>query len=318
MAMRKSDIELIKKKKLNFREKSILTWHGMQDNKISYLLIAPFMIVFTLFVIIPVASSFLLSLTRYDILNFPKWVGFDNYLRMFLEDEIFLLAVKNTLQFAVITGPVGYLMCFTFAWFINDMSPKARAFYTVLFYAPQLASMFMIFTYIFSSDYYGLLNYTLMNFNLIKDPIQWLATPAYALNIVILIQLWLSLGTGFLALIAGFQSLDAEISEAGAIDGIKNKMQELIYIILPQMRDMLFFSAIMQITASFSVGSISAALLGNPSVDYAGHTIVLAIGDYGGTRFEMGYSAAMSVFLFVLMLGTKQLFQLLLRRIAHE
>lgn len=315
---KQKELELLKKEKLTFSEKCALTWRQVKDGYWNYILMAPFLIFFTLFTIIPVVSSFLLAFTRYDVINAPVFIGWDNFLRMFLEDEIFLIALKNTIVFAIITGPVGYILCFVFAWFINDLPPVGRAFFTVLFYAPTLANVFFIFQYIFSGDMYGLLNSTLMRLNFISEPIQWLANTDYMLTIVIIVQLWCSLGTGFLALVAGLQNLDPALNEAGAIDGVQNRFQELIYITLPQMGPSLMFSAVMQISAAFSVGSISSALVGFPSVDYAAHTIVLHAQDFAGERMEMGYSAALSVILFLMMLGFKYVVNILLKRYSDE
>ena len=312
------EIELLKKSKLTFGEKAHLTWEQMKDAKVNYFLIFPFLIFFFLFTILPVVSSMVLSFTRYDILNTPVFIGWDNYLRMFLEDEVFLIALKNTFQFAVITGPVSYFLCFVFAWFINDLPPVARATFTVIFYAPTLANIYFIWQFIFSGDMYGLLNSTMMQFGLINEPIQWLTNTDYMLNIVIFVQLWCSLGTGFLAFVAGLQNLDPSLVEAGAIDGIRNRFQELIYIILPQMGGSLMFGAVMQISSAFSVGGISSALVGFPSIDYAAHTIVLHISDFGHTRFELGYASALAVVLFAIMLTIKGVVNKLLDRISHD
>lgn len=315
---KQQEVNLLKKKKLTFSEKMLLTWRQICDNKINYLMLAPFLIFFILFTVLPVASSMVLSFTRYDILNNPVFIGWDNYLRMFLEDDVFMIALKNTLTFAVITGPVSYLLCFVFAWFINDLPPIARAFFTVVFYAPTLANIWFIFQYLFSNDMYGFVNSVLMDLGLLDQPIAWLSDTDYMLTIVIIIQLWCSLGTGFLSFVAGLQNLDPSLAEAGAIDGVRNRFQELFYITLPQMGGMLMFGAVMQISSAFAVGSISSALLGNPSVDYAGHTLVLHIADFGNTRFELGYASAIAVFLFALMLITKGVINKLLKRFSHD
>lgn len=318
MAAKQREIELLKKKKLTFSEKMALTWRQVWDNKINYVMMLPFLIFFTLFTIIPVGASMVLSFTRYDVLNDPIFIGWDNYLRMFLEDGVFMIALKNTLQFAIITGPVGYILCFVFAWFINDLPPYARAFFTVVFYAPTLANVYFIFQYIFSADMYGLVNSVLMNLGILDQPIAWLTNTDYMLNIVIIVQLWCSLGTGFLSFVAGLQNLDPSLAEAGAIDGVRNRFQELFYITLPQMGGMLMFGAVMQIASAFAVGAISTAMLGNPSVDYAGHTLVLHIADFGNTRFELGYASAIAVVLFLLMIFTKALINKLLARFSHD
>ncbi len=312
------EIELLKKKRLSFSERAALTWREMKDNKINYLMILPFVVFFTLFTIIPIGASIFLSFTRYDILNTPIFIGWDNYLRMFLEDSVFLISLKNTLKFAIITGPVGYLLCFIFAWFINDLPPIARAFFTVVFYAPTLANVYFIFQYLFSADMYGLINSIMMNLGMIDEPIAWLKNTKYMMNIVIIVQLWCSLGTSFLSFVAGLQNLDPSLAEAGAIDGVRNRFQELFYITLPQMGGMLMFGAVMQISSAFAVGGISSSLLGNPSVDYAGHTLVLHISDFGHTRFELGYASAIAVVLFAMMILSKVLINKLLARFSHD
>lgn len=241
-----------------------------------------------------------------------------NYSRLFLNDDVFLIALKNTLLFAVITGPVSYIACFLFAWIINELSPKIRAVMTLVFYAPSISgNVFFIWLIIFSGDSYGYMNGFLMRLGVILEPILWLANEKYVLAIVILVQLWLSLGTSFLAFIAGLQTIDRSLVEAGTVDGIKNRWQELWYITLPSMRPQLMFGAVMQITASFAVAEISIALAGFPSVNYAAHTVVTHLMDYGTIRFEMGYASAIATVLFAMMLGTNILTQKMLRKIGE-
>lgn len=284
----------------------------------SYALMAPYMILFFLFTVVPVVMSFLLSFFYFNMLEFPRFIGWDNYARLFLADDVFMIALKNTLFFAVITGPVSYIACFIFAWIINELSPKVRAIMTLVFYAPSISgNVFFIWLIVFSGDSYGYLNGFLMRLGFILEPIQWLNDERYVLSIVILVQLWMSLGTSFLAFIAGLQNLDKSLIEAGAVDGIKNRWQELWFIVLPAMRPMLMFGAVMQITQAFAVADIAMALAGFPSVNYAAHTIVTHLIDYGTIRFEMGYASAIATFLFLLMVGTNKLTQRLLRKIGE-
>lgn len=275
----------------------------------------PFLIMFSVFTIIPVVSSIVLSMTNFNMLEMPSFRGFENYTRLFVEDDIFLIAVKNTLIFAFLTGPVGYFASLFFAWLINELGPKLRAFLTLIFYAPTIAgNIFFIWLFIFSPDAYGLANATLMNLGILNEPILWLQDPRYNLQIIIMVQLWLSLGVGFLAFIAGLQGIDKGIYESGAIDGIRNRFQELVYLTLPSMGPMLMFSAIMQIAASFGVGTVSSALAGFPSTDYSAHTVVLHMMDYGTLRFEMGYAAAVATVLFVTMILTRSLISKILAK----
>ena len=269
----------------------------------SYFMIAPFMIAFFIFTVIPVVAAILLSFTDFNMLQTPNFVGFDNYKTLFLNDDIFIIAVKNTMILAFITGPVGYIACFIFAWFINELPNKIRAFMTLIFYAPSITGgAYFIWTYILSSDRYGVLNGVLMKMGFIDSPILWLADTDYMLVCVIIVQLWLSLGTSFLSFLAGFKTVDTTLYEAGAIDGVNNRFQEIWYLTLPQMKPQLLFGAVMQISSSFAVGAVPAALCGNPSVNYATHTIINHIDDYGGVRYELGYACAISTVLLMVML----------------
>lgn len=299
------------------RKKWQLTKKNMKLSKHYYILMAPYMIIFTLFTIIPVVASLGLSFFSFNMLEFPIFIGWDNYSRLFLADDVFMTALRNTLVFAVITGPLSYMAAFIFAWLINELSPKIRALMTTIFYAPSIAgNVFFIWLIIFSGDTYGYANGFLMQLGVILEPIQWLRDEKYTLGIVILVQLWLSLGTSFLSFIAGLQTLDPTLVEAGAIDGIKNRWQELWYITLPSMKPQLLFGAVMQITQSFAVAEVSIALAGFPSVNYSAHTIVTHLMDYGSIRFEMGYASAIATVLFVIMVGANFIVQRLLRKVG--
>ncbi|WP_127530159.1 carbohydrate ABC transporter permease [Paenibacillus kobensis] len=293
-------------------------WKELKRNKHYYVLMSPYMLIFFLFTVIPVILSIVLSFTYFNMLEFPRFVGWQNYSRLFLGDDVFMIALRNTFMFAVISGPVSYFACFLFAWIINELSPKIRAFMTLVFYAPSISgNVFFIWLIVFSGDRYGYLNGFLIKYGFILDPIQWLTNEKYILTIIIIVQLWLSLGTSFLAFIAGLQTIDKSLIEAGAIDGIRNRWQELWFITLPSMRPQLMFGAVMQITASFAVADISIALAGFPSVNYAGHTIVTHLMDYGTIRYEMGYASAIATVLFCIMLGANKLTQNLLRKVGE-
>lgn len=287
-----------------YRKKSL--WAKIKENKISYAMVAPFMILFTIFTVIPVIASCVLGFTYFNMLQWPKWIGLLNYQRLFLEDDIFLIAIKNTLIFAFVTGPLSYILCFVFAWFINELPRKLRVFMTVVFYAPSLAgSMMAIWLIVFSSDQVGYLNAFLIQYGFRTEPIYWTTNPQYMMTIAIVVQLWSSLGTSFLSFIAGFKNVDPVYYEAGAIDGIKNRFQELVYITIPGMKGIMLFGAVMQIASSFAVGTLTQELFGFPSTEYAVHTVINHIFDYGHVRYEMGYASAIAFLLTVVMVITK-------------
>lgn len=262
------------------------------------------LIFFLFFTVIPVCIAIITSFTNYNMFQPMKFVGVSNYLRMFLNDDIFIKSLSNTLLFAVVTGPVGYVLSFTIAWFINDFNKTVRSFLTFLFYAPtMIGSAYSMWTYIFSNDSYGVINSILMSMGIISEPILWLSDPTYNVYVVMIVVLWMSMGNGFLSFVAGLQQLNKTYFEAAAIDGLRNRWQELWYITLPQMVPQLLLGAVLAISSSFAIGAQNAALTGMPSTDYSTHTLILHIQDLSGSRLELGYASAVAVLLFVLMIG---------------
>lgn len=275
----------------------------ISDNAACYLLLFPFIALFFLFNILPVLSSVVLSFFDYDMVSTPLFCGLDNYVRMFLKDKLFWKTFGNTLKFSIIAGPLGFLLSFVLAWMINEFPRRVRVVLTFGFYAPALVgNALLIWQIIFSGDSYAYLNNFLISFGFITEPIQWLRNTEYNMTIILIIQLWMSMGTSFLANIAGLQNVSEELYEAGAIDGIRTRWHELWFITLPSMKSIVLFSAVMQIQSVFSVSTLVTNLAGYPSVDNSVDMLVSYIGDVGTTRYEMGYAAALSVFLVLLVL----------------
>ena len=294
------------------------TWKEMKRNKVAYLMVAPYMIIFTLFTIVPVLLSVVISFTDFNLLELPNFVFMDNYIRLFLDDDIFLIACKNTLIFAIIVGPASYLMSLLVAWFINELPPKIRAVVTLIFYAPSISGqVYLIWGTLFSGDSYGWVNGILLDLGLITEEIQFFQDADWVMPLCIVVAIWTSLGTSFLSFIAGLQGIDRSMYEAGAVDGVRNRWQELWYITLPSMKPQLMFGAIMSITSAFGFGGVVTALCGFPSVDYAAHTIMHHLDDYGGQRFEVGYSSAIAVVLFAIMIGANMLVKKVLSKVGQ-
>ena len=293
-------------------------WYRIKTSKSSYLMIAPYFILFFFFTVLPVVMAVGFSFTYYNMLEMPTFVGWKNYIKLFLEDDIFMKSLKNTLILAVITGPVSYMLCLLFAWIINEFKGVLRAFLTLIFYAPSICgNAYIVWNLILSGDRYGYFNGFLLKLGILDEAVQWMQTEKYVLPALIVVQLWLSLGTGFLSFIAGLQTVDKSMYEAAALDGVKNRWQELWYVTLPAMKPQLRFGAVMQITSSFAIADVSLNLAGNPSVNYAGATVVTHLLDYGTVRLEMGYASAIATVLFLLMVGSNQLIQKLLRRVGE-
>ena len=293
-------------------------WKEMKRNYVAYIMCAPFFLIFFTFTILPVILSVFYSFTIFNLIEPMQWCGLDNYIRLFLDDDIFLTAVQNTLIFAVIIGPVSYLLSLLVAWFINEIPPKIRSVVTLIFYAPSISGgVNMIWGVAFSGDSYGYVNSILMRLGLIQEPIQFFQNADYVMPLCIVVALWSSLGTSFLSFIGGLQTIDKAQFEAAAVDGIKNRWQELWYVTLPNMKSQLLFGAILAITSAFGFGAVVDGLAGNPSVDYCAWTIVHHLGDYGGARFEVGYASAIATILFAMMVGSNMLVKKILAKVGQ-
>ena len=294
----------MRKKQMNTASgHSRLAMHGPY-----FVMLAPFLILYIIFTILPIISSIVLSFTSYDMLSVPEFTGIDNYRRMFLDDDVFPIVLKNTLVFAILSGPAGFLLSFLLAWFVNEFNPKVRTLLSFMFYAPSLVgNAYFIWKVAFSGDSYGYINSLLLSIGIITEPVVWLREPSYLMPIIILVQLWQSMGISFLANISGLQNVSRDLYEAGTIDGIRNRWQELRYITLPSMQHMLLFSAVMQIQASFSLSAVAIELAGYPSASHAVDTIVSHMTDVATVRYELGYASSIAVILFVLMALTRLL-----------
>ena len=294
------------------------TLKEMRKNYLGYVLLAPYYIIFLTFTVLPVIMSLVVSFTDFNMLQWPNFVFLDNYISLFLHDEIFLIALKNTLMFAVVVGPGGYFLSLFLAWFINELSPKTRAVVTLIFYAPSISGgVYTVWKTLFSSDSYGWMNAALIRMGIISSPIAWFENPSYIMPLCMIVALWMSLGLSFLSFIAGLQTVPKSLYEAAAVDGIRNRWQELWYITLPFMKPQLMFGAIMSITGSFGFGDTVSQLAGNPPVDYVGWTLTHHLGDYGSTRMEMGYASAIATVLFLIMMGANIVVQKLLAKVGQ-
>jgi len=290
--------------------------YNFRKNAPLYLMLLPFMILFFTFTVLPVGMAMFTSLTHYDVVQPHRFVGLENFRRLFIEDELFILAIQNTFTLAILIGPVGYMLAFFMAWLINELPTKLRAVLTIIFYGPSmaLAAFTGFFLFFFSNDPFGYLNSFLMSRGFTDEPILWLMDPDYMIGVVVVTQLLMSLGIGFLSFVAGLQVVDKTQYEAAYVDGITNRWQELWFVTLPNMKPQLMFGAIMTITGSLSLDP--SVLMGFPSAQYRTHTMINHLVDYGSVRMEMGYASAIAVLLLLIMLGVNKLFQMFLRRVG--
>ena len=303
--------------KISLGEKIRYNLRLAKKNYDCYLFLLPFGILFAAFVVMPVAISIFFGFTDFNLLEMPELVGLKNYQKLFVDDEIFTIAFRNTIIIALVVGPIGYLASLLIAWQINELNNVLRAVMVTIMYAPSISGgAYTIWQYIFSNDSYGYINSVLISLGAIKKPVQFLSDTEWMLPIVIIVMIWMSLGAGFLSFVAGLQTIDKSFYEAGYIEGIKSRWQELWFITLPTMKPQLMFGAVMSITATFSAGAVGTQLFGSPSTDYAAHTIINHLEDYGNTRFEMGYACAIATVLFALMIICNELIKRLLNRVG--
>ncbi|WP_409342217.1 carbohydrate ABC transporter permease [Paenibacillus sp. MBLB4367] len=285
-------------------------------DRLSYLFLAPFLLCFACFIIVPVLMAALLSVTSYNGISFPRFIGLDNFINMVTQDVVFMKhTLPNTLKFVVIVGPGGYVLTFIFAWLIHQLPKSVRDYFTLALYAPSMVgatALSVVWSAIFSGDQVGYLNNVLMRLGFIDTPQLWLQDPKYLMYVMILVSLWMSMGVGFLAMLGGLQTVNTEMYEAGRIDGIKNRLQEVYYITIPSMKPQMLFSAVMAIVGTMNAGSISTQLTRMTiTPQYAGHLIANHIDDYAYLRFEWGYASALSVVLLLMSYGLMRLSYLL-------
>lgn len=277
-----------------------LRW--FRKSLMGYCFLLPFLILFLIFTVFPVGVSMGISLTNYNMIQTPSFIGLTNYKLLLLEDDVFITAIQNTMVFALVIGPLGYFMSFLMAWIISLMK-KGRGLLALAFYAPSLTggtAMSVIWGVMFAGDRMGYINHFLLEIGLIQDPILFTKDASWIMIVVVIISAWMSMGTGFLVFLAGLQNIDPEMYEAGKVDGIRNPWQQLFYITLPLMKPQLLFGAINSVVSSFAVFDVVTAVAGFPSPNYSAHTIVAHLYDYAFTRFNMGYASAIAMFLFVL------------------
>lgn len=287
------------------------------DKYSTAVLLLPYAILFVVFIVIPVVAAVGLSFTHFNTIEMPKFIGIDNYINLFTKDEVFMQKViPNTIVYAILVGVGGYILSFFLAWSLSQVTKLSRTILAIIIYSPSMTGgvlLSTVWSVFFNGDKSGYLNYILLKMNIITEPVLWLQSDKYLLVIMIIVTLWSSMGVGFLAILAGILNVNEELYEAAYIDGVKNRFQEIIYVTIPSAKPQMLFGAVMAIVGTFQSSGIGVALSGaNPTPNYAGQLIVTHIEDYGFIRYEMGYAAAISVVLLIIIriasVGAQKLF----------
>ena len=303
-----------KKVKLFFR-KALDKFGAWMDkgNRTTVIFLAPYVLMFFVFIVLPILVAIVFSFTYYNGVSKPEFVGLDNYIYLFTQDSVFMRKIlPNTLLFALIVGPGGYILSFILAWILSQIQKLPRTILALIIYSPSMTSgiaMTVLWKIIFSGDEQGYLNAILLDLNVITEPIQWLQSPEYLMPVMVIVTLWSSMGIGFLAMLSGLLNVDKEQYEAAYLDGVSNRVQEIFYITIPNMKSQMLFGAVMAIVGAFSAGAIGVQLSGsNPTPQNAGQLVVNHIEDYGILRKELGMSAALSVILLIIVYIFNRLF----------
>lgn len=306
---------VVRKVKRNTKSKIVDLLADIWRDRLSYLFITPFFAMFAIFIVIPIAVGLMLSFTYFNAIEFPTWIGWLNFQNLFSQDIIFLQHVlPNSFKFSLFVGPLGYICAFLLAWFIAQLPSTLRMWYALAIYAPSLTggiAIGVVWQVAFTGDRTGYINSFLLKFGLIEKPILFLADKDYLMNIMILVSIWGSMGIGFLALLAGILSVDKQLYEAGKIDGIASRLQEIWYLTIPSMKPQMLFAAVISIVGTLKSGGVGTSMAGNPTPDYAGQLMISHIDDYGFIRYELGYASAISIVLLIIMLLLNQLLRLL-------
>lgn len=286
-------------------ESSFHKWLNREGS--AYAFLSGYALLFIVFIVVPVLAAIVLSFTFFDSIQSPRLIGLGNYISLITQDDTFMKYVlPNTIQFAVIVGPGGYALAFLLAWVLAQLPKLPRTLFALILYSPSMTAgvaMAVVWKTLFSGDQTGYMNSFLMGLGLIREPIQWLQSPQHLMTIMIVVTLWSSMGIGFLAMLAGILEINPELYEAAALDGLSSRWQEIFYITIPSMKPQMLFGAVMAIVGTFQAGAIGVTLSGsNPTPQYAGQLIVNHIEDYGFLRYEMGYAAAVSVVLLLMVL----------------
>ena len=268
-----------------------------QQARTGLLFVLPCVVLFAAFRFGPAIAAAALSLTDYTIGGGTNWIGLENFRRL-AGDPTFWTAVRVTIVFTVLSVPLSLLTSVGMALLTRRTTIGTRFFRSV-FFLPVVTSLVLagvVFTWVFSDG--GPWSSILGALGLPRQ--SWLADSALVIPALVLVSVWSRFGYGMLIILARLQDLPAELEEAAMTDGA-NAWQRFRYIVLPQLRPVLFFLAVIETTVSFQVFDTVYVMTGGGPVR-ASYTLVYALFDQGFRYFDLGYASAIGVALFVMTL----------------
>ncbi len=302
-------ITRVKSKPVTYRN----TLRHMRKEWTAYLFLLPSLLQFFVFTAFAVAFSFYLSFHEWNILEPAKpFVGFDNYARL-LRDSRVHQAIFNTIYYTVVSVPLTLFFGLLIALLLNNPI-RGRGLFRAMYYLPGITSavaVAIVWKWVFNGDF-GLINYYLIQFGLISEPIRWLTDPNIAMPSIIIVSIWGGVGGCMIIYLAGLQAIPEEIYDAAKVDGA-GPIRRLFSITIPLLGPSTFYLLITSIigaTQQFGLPYLMTS--GGP----LGRTTTIAYHLYQSAfkNFEMGYAAAMSYVLFAIIL----IFTLLQMRFANR
>jgi multiple sugar transport system permease protein len=285
-----------------------------------WLFVLPHLILFVVFLLVPVGYGLYLSLHRWHVLaNVHPWVGFANYWAA-LTDDIFWLALRNTLLFVVLAVPFGNAVSLLLALGLNGLR-RGATFYKIALYLPVIISISVVavlWRWLYNTEV-GLLNQSIksvvdglhglgMHGIPAYKPVPWLANPSWVMPSIVLMSIWWTAGANMILYLAGLGNIPDDYHEAARIDGASD-MQRFRHITWPLLRPTVLFCLVVSVLGSFQVFGQSYVLFAPGSGPArSGLTLALYMYQQGFSQYEIGYGAAIAylLFLFVLILTAFQ------------
>ena len=292
------------------------TLSSVEQGRAAWLFLTPALGLISLFFFLPVAASFLLSFTDFDIyaiadLSNVRLVGFRNYTRL-IESPIFWIALKNTFYFVLVGGPLTIAVSLGAALLINARLVRFKGFFRTLYFAPfitTLVAVAIVWRYLYHRQY-GLINYALGAVGI--APVDWLGDPHWAMPAIILLAVWKNFGYSMLIFIAGLQAIPQELYEAADLDGA-GPWRRFRHVTLPMLGPTLLFVALITMIGFFQLFAEPYVMTqGGPLQSTT--SMVLLMYEEGFRWWRMGYAAAVAFVLFLVILA----FMLVQRRLQRE
>lgn len=266
------------------------------ESRMAYLFVSPAMILFVVFVLLPAGMAFFLSFTNYDILSAIKWVGTTNYERL-ANDRLFLLTLRNIVQYVVLFVPLMILASLTLALMLNRRVAGMRFFRTV-YYIPVITSPVAaatIWIWLLHKDF-GAINQALGLFNIPGRA--WLIDADTAMLSIVLVTLWQGLGSNMVVYLAGLQGIPGHLYEAAMLDGA-GRWQLFRHITWPSLRTTTFFVVTLSLIGAFQLFDQSYVMTAGGPGNLT-RTPVYQIWETGFNRLRMGYASAQAFTLFLI------------------